>query len=96
MSFLKKLFGGGGDAGGSAPAAEATEYEGFTIVPAPQKEGGQYRLAGTISKTVDGEDKSHRLIRADLFQSSDEAVDATVRKAKQVIDEQGDALFGRS
>jgi len=56
--------------------------------------GGQYRLAGTISKEVDGEIKTHKLIRADMFSDRDEAVSFTVRKAKQVIGEQGDRLFG--
>ena len=75
-----------------APAAE-TDYNGFAITAAPQKEGGQFRLAGTIAKDIDGERKEHRLIRADLFTDRDEAADATIRKAKQVIDEQGDGVF---
>lgn len=97
MSFLKKLFGGKASGGASAswdvPVAEE-EHEGFTIAATPMKEGGQFRLAGTISKQIDGELKTHRLIRADLFTSSDECADACMRKAKQVIKEQGDLLFG--
>lgn len=94
MSFLKKLFGVGGDTGGpSAPAGEA-EYEGFHIAATPQKEGGQFRLHGTISKEIGGETKTHTLIRADLFPSADAASEAMIRKAKQVIDEQGDGIFG--
>ena len=92
MSFLKKIFGGGN---GAAPAPPAeVEYEGFLITADPQKDNGQYRLSGTIAKEIDGERKEHRLIRADLFQSADEAAEATLHKAKQVIDEQGERLFG--
>ena len=100
MSFFKKLFGikssgtsGAWEEPGSGGGAEEM-HEGFTIAAAPQKEGGQYRLAGTISKEIGGEVKSHQLIRADLFTSQDEAVQFTIRKAKQVIKEQGDRMFG--
>lgn len=94
MSFLKKLFGGGdgGSGGGSGPVAEA-DHEGFHIVVTPQKDGGQYRLCGVISKEIGGETKEHTLIRADLFTGIDDCTEATIRKAKQVIDEQGDKLF---
>jgi hypothetical protein len=46
-----------------------------------------------ITKEVAGEAKTHRLIRADLFGSSDEAARFAVVKARQVIDEQGERLF---
>ena len=92
MSFFKKLFGIG--SGGCAVAEEPVIHEGYRIVAAPMKEGGQYRLAGVIAKEINGEEKIHQLIRADVFSSRDEAVDFTIRKAKQVIAEQGDKLFG--
>lgn len=91
MSFLKKLFGGGGD-GGETPA-EVIEYNGYSIVATPQKDGGQFRLCGEITKEIDGEVKTHTLIRADIFPGEDSCKEATVRKAKQVIDEQGDHIF---
>lgn len=95
MSFFKKLFGGGSggaDEGGKG-FAHAVDHEGFTIQPTPMKEGAQFRLAGTISKEVDGETKSHEFIRADLFTSADECAEACIRKAKQVIKEQGHSIF---
>lgn len=92
MSFLKKLFGMGGS-GSAEDTAAAEDYQGYTIVPAPMKEGGQYRLAGTISKPSEGDNREHRFIRADLFPSRDEAVEATLRKAKRVINEQGEMIF---
>ncbi|NKB53038.1 MAG: hypothetical protein GKR97_12575 [Rhizobiaceae bacterium] len=97
MSFLKKLFGVGGGAGndndGKAAAGAAVEHEGYVITPTPMKEGAQFRLTGTISMDVDGEAKTHQFIRADLFTSADECNDACIRKAKQVIKEQGTSIF---
>ena len=49
VSFLKSLFGGGKSE--AAPAeAEAVPYNDCLIVPAPIKEGAQWRLAGFIQK----------------------------------------------
>lgn len=89
MSILKKLFGGGG-AGGAAPEAEAETYQGFTIRPEPIRDGATWRIAARIEK--DGQ--SHHLIRADTLESFDAAAEASARKARQVIDEQGMRLFG--
>ena len=86
MSLLSKLFGGGGS---SAPAAEPTEYKGFSITPQPAKEGGRYRIGAKIEK--DG--KTHDLIRADTLDDKAGADDASINKAKQLIDQVGDALF---
>ena len=86
MSLLSKLFGGGG----SAPEPKTETYQDFTITPNPAKEQGRYRIGALIEK--DG--KSHQLIRADTLDDYDSAVTASVGKAKQMIDEQGDRLFG--
>ncbi|MEL6752196.1 MAG: HlyU family transcriptional regulator [Pseudomonadota bacterium] len=86
--FFSKLFGGGEKAP-PKPEAEAL-HEGYTITATPMSDGGQYRLHGTISK---GE-QSHTLIRADLFTDKAQCADATIAKAKQVIAEQGDRMFG--
>ena len=90
MSFLKKLFGGRGDAP-SEPAGET--YSGFHITPTPQRDGTQYRICARIEKEVEGEMLSHTLIRADTIGDPDEAAAAAIAKAKQMIDEQGDRLF---
>ncbi|MXQ07986.1 hypothetical protein GQ651_09025 [Alphaproteobacteria bacterium GH1-50] len=88
MSILKRLFGGGGS--GTKTEAEATDHNGFSIVPNPQKEAGGWRVGARIEKGG----KVHQLIRADTIQDQDQAIEASVRKAKQVIDEQGERLFG--
>lgn len=93
MSFLRKLFGGGGDGGDGSVSAASVDHEGYTILPTPKKEGAQFRLAGTITKELAGEEKSHKFIRADLFSSADECSEVSIRKAKQLIDEQGDSIF---
>ena len=84
MSLFSKLFG---KSEPDAPASE--EYKGFAITPQPMKEGAQYRLSAVIEK--DG--KSHAVIRADMFTSEETANSVAIAKAKQLIDEQGDALF---
>jgi hypothetical protein len=80
---------------GDAPAPAAGEdYKGFRITPDPIREGGQYRIAARIEKTIDGELRRHRLIRADTMASLDEATAISAAKARQMIDERGEGLFG--
>ena len=54
MSFFKKLFGGGGGSAAEPKAVKSAEHKGFTIEARPCKEGGQFQLAGVISKEIDG------------------------------------------
>ena len=90
MSWFSRLFGKG-DA--DAPADTAITYEGFRIIADPAKEGQQWRIGARIEREVDGELKVHQMIRADLLGARDAAVEASVAKAKQMIDEQGVRLF---
>ena len=96
MSFLKSLFGLGksDDAGAAADAGKAIEHRGFTIRATPFKEGGQFQTSGVIAKEVDGVVKEHKFIRADRFSSLDEAVDFSLAKGRQIIDEQGERVLG--
>ena len=87
MSLFKKLFGG-------AATEETSEtYKECRIIPTLQKESDGYRLSARIEKDIDGETRVHTLIRADTIASKDDALAATVAKARQVIDEQDDGLF---
>ena len=91
MSFWKSLFGGS-----AAPAAKESapvEYNGYTIRPAPFREGDKYQTAGTIEKEIGGVRKEHRFIRADSHPSYEDAASFSVSKARQMIDLQGDRLF---
>ncbi len=93
MSFLQKiteLF-----KSSPKPAAEpepmlACEYDGYTIIPAPVQEETGFRVNGTIIK---GE-REHQFIRADVLPTADSCADEMIRKAKQMIDQQGERLFG--
>lgn len=92
MSLLSRLFGGKSDRTASAaPESAATQdHNGYLITPMPIREGGQFRVSALIEK--DG--RKHELIRADTMASQDEAVAISLAKARQMIDEQGDRLFG--
>ena len=91
MSILSKLFGGGEP---SKPSGPDDTYNGFKIFAEPGKEGSRFRVGARIEKEIGGDVKTHTLIRADVLESRDLAVEVSVAKARQVIDEQGDRLFG--
>ena len=93
FGFLKRLFG---SEGGGARTHEAPpqQYNGYTIVASPRQESGGWRVAGTISREVDGETRTHEFVRADTGPDPEGAVNLTLSKAKRLIDEQGDRLFG--
>jgi hypothetical protein len=95
MSFLSRLFGGGGsqDGGKDAKAAATEDYKGFTIKATPMAVGGEFQLAGVIEKEMGGERKSYKFVRADRLSSRDEAASRTIDKGRQLVDEQGDKLF---
>ncbi|WP_105901545.1 HlyU family transcriptional regulator [Vibrio gangliei] len=91
MGFFSKLFGG------SKPDAkkeiEPVEYNGFLIYPDPISEGGQFRIAGTITKEVDGEIQSHRFIRSDVVSSQGDACELMITKSKMFIDQSSGKIF---
>lgn len=89
MSLLSRLFGSKPEKSAAAPTA-SEDHKGFRITPGPIREGGHYRVSALIEK--DG--RQHVLIRADSMASLDEARALSVAKARQMIDEQGDRLFG--
>jgi hypothetical protein len=96
MSFLKSLFGlgGKGDADAAPAAVSQVEHKGFTIRATPFKEAGQYQTCGIISKDVGGVLKEHKFIRADRFPALETAAEIAISKGKQIVDEQGERIFG--
>jgi hypothetical protein len=94
MSFLKRLFGGGSAAPKEEAPAAAEEHAGFIIRATPYQEGGQWQMCGVIEKEIGGELKSHRFVRADRFPGKEEAAQFTLAKARQIIDQTGDKVFG--
>jgi hypothetical protein len=94
MSILSRLFGSSSSSSSSsAPAPEPEIYKDFRIFVEPIREGSRYRIAARIEKEADGEARSHHLIRADTCDDADLARELTLQKAKQLIDEVGDAIF---
>ena len=92
MPFWSRFFGG---KTAKAPAsAPSEEHKGFRITPKPIHEGGRYRIAARIEKEIAGVSRIHDLVRADTVASMDEARTLSLAKARQVIDEQGERLFG--
>ena len=95
MSFWKNLFGGGGGSAEPAPA-QGEEYKGFTVRATPMSVGSEYQLCGTLEKTIGGELKTYKFVRADRMSSRDEAATFALAKGRQIIDEQGEGVFAQS
>jgi hypothetical protein len=91
MSFWKSLFGS--PAAADPPASDPVEYNGFTLRAAPFKEGDRYQTAGVIAKEVGGVKKEHRFIRADSHASLETAIEFSLAKARQIVDQMGEHLF---
>ena len=97
-NFLSKICGGFGSrarerAGVTAATSVVEDYNGYSICPAPFKDRGQWITSGVIEKEFGDEVKQHRFIRADMYPSEEAATDASVFKAKQIIDMMGDDVF---
>ena len=91
FSGLKTLFLGGSST--KAKAAEPIPYNGFTIIPAPIPERGQFRVAATITKGEGESLQTHSFIRSDMVGSRDECISLTIRKAQMTIDQSEDRIF---
>ena len=87
MSIFSKLFGGKSKSPQDSPGED---YKGYTIRPAPVAADGGYRIAADIEK--DG--RTHHMIRADVVMGEAEARNASTAKARQVIDQLGEGIFG--
>ena len=97
-SFVSRLLKGlsGGSSAGDGPAerGEAVAYKELVIHPAPEREGNQWRIAGVIVKQTGNVEMERAFTRADTVATREEAETLSVRKARQIIDERGAALFG--
>ena len=93
-SILSMFTGGSSSEGAAKPMAEPQTYKDCVIHAEPIREGSQFRLAGRIEREVEGRVLQRKFIRADVFTSLDDALDCTFRKAQQIIDQNGPALFG--
>lgn len=91
--FFKGLTGTGKSGEPAYKEAEAVEYKGFHIAPAPMKDPSGWRVAAVIYKEIEGERCTHHLIRADVFSDRDFASELSIRKAKMVIDDRGEKIL---
>ena len=85
--------------GSAAPTTEVSEpidYKGFKIEAMPLDEDGKYRTAGYISGDLNGETKRVQFIRADQNADRQMAVDHSIAKAQQIINEQGEKLLKKT
>ena len=95
MALLKSLWQrlSGSSGNDDDHAGETVEYEGYRIRPAPFRRNGEYQTAGIIEKEVAGERREHRFVRAESHPTRDGAIEFSVAKAKQIIDERSTRLF---
>jgi len=93
--FFKSLLGGAG-AGNQPEPTTPVDYKGFAIEAAPINEDGKYRTAGFISGEIDGEARRVQFIRADQNGDLQAAIDHSIVKAQQIIDEQGSRLLEKT
>ena len=94
LSSITSLFSSNtSEATTTAEEAASVVYNGFIITPAPIAEGGQFRVAATITKGEDETLQTHQFIRSDLVGSRDECIEITIRKAKMTVDQLADSLF---
>jgi hypothetical protein len=90
FNLFKKIAGKESAESGADPA---TEYNGFQIVPHPRQVEGGWTTEATITRVVDGETLSHHFIRADKTGSREGAVELTLNKCRQTIDQLADRIF---
>ncbi|NRA87023.1 MAG: hypothetical protein HRU28_06430 [Rhizobiales bacterium] len=97
MSFLKRIFWRKKpevDPKDLLPAILGEEdYKGYKIQALDLKQENEALLAGKIIKIINGETREQDFIRADRMNNKEQALDAALKKGRQIIDQQGDALF---
>lgn len=92
MGLFSRLFGSSKHSE-AKKEVEPIEHKGFLIYAESLQEGGQYRVAGRITKEVKGELKSHRFIRSDVLASEADANELMVKKAQMLIDQMRGEIF---
>lgn len=72
---------------------EPSDYKGYLIYPEPLADSGQYRIAGRITKEVDGQVRIHQFIRSDVLSIETDANELMLKKAQMFIDQMGEDMF---
>lgn len=96
MRWLQRVFGNDGASGQAEPQVGGTEdYAGYRLEAAPRKDPQGWRIAGRIGRERAGEWQTVEFLRADVQGDWEEAVAMSLLKARRLVDERGEALFGR-
>ena len=90
--FINRMFGGKTEPA-ETQAIASEQYIGFKIEAAPVNEANGWRVAGRITREIDGTLQEHLFARADSCSDPKTAAELTLRKARQLIDEQGEKIF---
>ena len=91
--FLNDLLPGREKAKAARKSAEPVEYKGYTIQPAPRRQGTQWLTAGIIKKQGPDGEMETEFVRSDTFGSLENANECAIAKARLIIDQRGDKLF---
>ncbi|MFM2586812.1 HlyU family transcriptional regulator [Vibrio sp. TBV020] len=91
MGLFSRLFGGAKEQ--PKVEVEPVEYKEYLIYQEALAEGGQFRIAGRITKQFGEETKTHRFIRSDVLPSESDANEFMLKKAQMFIDQMGDNIF---
>ncbi len=91
MGLFSRFFGGKSKA--KSTSVEPVEYKEFLIYPEVISEGGQYRVAGRITKEEEGEVKTHRFIRSDVVSNKADAEELMLKKSQMFIDQMSGRIF---
>jgi len=89
VGLFSRLFG----SKAKAESVEPVAYKEFLIYPEVISEGGQYRVAGRITKEIDGELNTHRFIRSDVLSNKSDAEELMLKKAQMFIDQMSGQIF---
>lgn len=73
---------------GEPEIAARESYKAFEIEAAPIREGKTWRVAGAIVPGASADAEKQSFVRADTCASYDDAVAVSLRKARQIVDEQ--------
>jgi hypothetical protein len=96
-NFFRSILGGRRSVSRSAEEfSEPMKYKEFTIQAAPLNTDRRFRTAGYISGEFNGEVKRVHFLRADQNVDLQVAIDHSLSKARQIIDEMGPKLLEKS
>lgn len=94
--ILSRFFGSAASQRGARADSftDPVSHDGYIIQPESFEENGQWITAARISRAFPDGAREHALVRADMFPTEGTANECALRKARTLIDEMGEKLFG--